>query len=1654
MIRKGSVTIVDITDIDVIENWYLATDQASGVTRNTEGWTTTIQTMDSSKPYLWNYEVTKGTGNVVINTTEPAIIGRFGTDGTPGAPGTPGAAGRGISKIDEYYALNNSTTAPRDADFDTTVKSPNPTNRYLWNYEVVTYTDTSVETTEKRIIGVHGEKPVITSNPKQDGVTIILADGTEIARIADGKEGEAGHSPEITTSRAPGSTTTKIYVDGVEVGSIEDGSDGHSPVITTTKTGTTTHIYVDGAETATINDGSSVRISSATKTDGVTTVVLVDDNGTQTLTIADGEDGEDGQPGAPGTNSYIHVAWANDTSGTDFSTTVSTNKLYMGTYVDENKTDSTDYRKYNWTKIKGESGPQGVSVTKTETEYYRRLSGAAAPTSSSTGSVVIPDYIDGCTYYKRTITYLNNGTSIKGDWIQDTGLTDEVKKAYDAWAAAGKAEQRTAKIINDSTGTTVAAGVNGADVTEGTISTYGYNTIMAPNYLGLRYNDINLSKLTTTGLDLYIPTMSGTTPVQGKKGLELTSNAITFYNPNTDKAQLIIGANGTLQSGNYNRGTDSKFASAGTKIDLTYGEIYSPYFRLSQGMDGLNAGAYIHGTIEALDGFIGSDSTNYWEIGNYTDYNLSETAKIIGHGSSFIQLGDSSTWRLATNRIHTGWHVDSDKLLHFPKFTDGTNTLYWDYGLHSPTEKSDKFLYIRTASGDAQLSNLLYDIDDSYATPQWDYKFYIDGEGNIHAGDIYSHGSLISGTSAPYLLKSGGTMTGSITMSNGGKFIGDLTGNADSASNAAKVNGLTVQTAVPANAVFTDKNVQTSQANTTKLYLVGTSSTGTSTGTLNFDSNIYADTTAGALHATTYNGYTLAAASAKGVDTSMPTTATDSNVPTTKLMKSFVEGKNYLTSETDPTVPSWAKAASKPSYALSEITDADDIKAIEALTGTKGFLKKTAANTWTLDTNTYLTSYTETDPVFKASAAYGISSTDISNWNSKTSNTGTVTSVRVQASSPLQSSQSTAQSSTLNTTISFANQNKNLVLAGPSTGNAAAPTFRSLVADDIPGLAWSKITSGKPTTLSGYGITDAAGSNALVGLSAKSNDAGVTTFTATRASGEDPLSFEVSIVASAAAGANALRDSEGPISKGSVTKPVYFSNGVPVEANTYAGGTAVTLNNASKVSSTASFYAPTSGGTTSQVLVGNGTTSAPVWKAISDIVPSKASTADAFSSAAEIKLTGDTTGSASSTKGWSITTKTDRISTIGDNRAVATTPNDYVNKIIFQGLKTNSSFGSPSTDSYSYVVGLRGWADSSGGNSHEFAFNNSGINHRSGATSWGAWEKLVTSANYTDYTVTKTGTGASGTWGINITGSAGSVAWSGVTSKPTTISGYGITDAVLYGGVDTGLGSGTTAAAAKEYYANTAKVPTNSIKMFLNSSGVEYTTLFSNRGSYGSILKWGYNDRYIRILRNQSGTWKSDDWEKIDAGYADIAGNAKLLGYQDIITTLEDLNNFKGSGTGIETTKINAIEGHSGTLGKNDGIVISVPWNAGYGHQIYVDDNTYAIHHRYYTTSSGTGVWADWVRMIDSSNYTSYTVTKTGEGASGTWGISISGTAAKATQDKNGNDITTKYVTVDTDQTITASQKTFNGAIRWGTASKYGAAHYDSTLEAIVFSFA
>ena len=144
---------------------------------------------------------------------------------------------------------------------------------------------------------------------------------------------------------------------------------------------------------------------------------------------------------------------------------------------------------------------------------------------------------------------------------------------------------------------------------------------------------------------------------------------------------------------------------------------------------------------------------------------------------------------------------------------------------------------------------------------------------------------------------------------------------------------------------------------------------------------------------------TIGDAAAKSVDTTISAGSTSVNVPTSSAVASFVENKGYVTDNTtyvfaegstngafsvtpsggteqsvsihglgtaayadtssflavNGKADSATVADSANSVALANVSDANDLKAIEALTGTSGLLKKTAANTWVLDTTAYTT---------------------------------------------------------------------------------------------------------------------------------------------------------------------------------------------------------------------------------------------------------------------------------------------------------------------------------------------------------------------------------------------------------------------------------------------------------------------------------------------------------------------------------------------------------------------------------------------------------------------------------------------------------------------------------------------------------------------------
>lgn len=128
---------------------------------------------------------------------------------------------------------------------------------------------------------------------------------------------------------------------------------------------------------------------------------------------------------------------------------------------------------------------------------------------------------------------------------------------------------------------------------------------------------------------------------------------------------------------------------------------------------------------------------------------------------------------------------------------------------------------------------------------------------------------------------------------------------------------------------------------------------------------------------------------------------------------------------------------------------------------------------------------------------------------------------------------------------------------------------------------------------------------------------------------------------------------------------------------------------------------------------------------------------------------------------------------------------------------------------------------------------------------------ILHAGNYNSYSPTLTGGGASGSWGISVTGSAGSVAWSGVTGKPTTLSGYGITD-----GLYTTTSDFTTAGAGWYRVATTGG----------DGRGYYYVEVYTTGGNH--------NPSYLRI--EAMGDWGSD---KLIAAYTDTgfpANNVRI----------------------------------------------------------------------------------------------------------------------------------------------------------------------------------
>lgn len=99
----------------------------------------------------------------------------------------------------------------------------------------------------------------------------------------------------------------------------------------------------------------------------------------------------------------------------------------------------------------------------------------------------------------------------------------------------------------------------------------------------------------------------------------------------------------------------------------------------------------------------------------------------------------------------------------------------------------------------------------------------------------------------------------------------------------------------------------------------------------------------------------------------------------------------------------------------------------------------------------------------------------------------------------------------------------------------------------------------------------------------------------------------------------------------------------------------------------------------------------------------------------------------------------------------------YINNITYQLATSNMTEGKPPTDACMLTLGWdgNGWGSqlALGNNQNCHAYIR-GANGSNNTSTYGDWRTILDSNNYNNYAPTKTGGGASGTWGINITGKA------------------------------------------------------------------------------------------------------------------------------------------------------------------------------------------------------------------------------------------------------------------------------------------------------------
>ncbi len=126
----------------------------------------------ADKRYIWTKSVITYTNGDTAETAPVCVTGGKGDTGATGAAGPKGdtgatgpkgetgAAGVGVQGIANYYLATSASSGVTSSTsgWTTAVQSVTASKKYLWNYEVVTYTDGSTAATVPCVIGAYGDR--------------------------------------------------------------------------------------------------------------------------------------------------------------------------------------------------------------------------------------------------------------------------------------------------------------------------------------------------------------------------------------------------------------------------------------------------------------------------------------------------------------------------------------------------------------------------------------------------------------------------------------------------------------------------------------------------------------------------------------------------------------------------------------------------------------------------------------------------------------------------------------------------------------------------------------------------------------------------------------------------------------------------------------------------------------------------------------------------------------------------------------------------------------------------------------------------------------------------------------------------------------------------------------------------------------------------------------------------------------------------------------------------------------------------------------------------------------------------------------------------------------------------------------------------------